>query len=62
LATALQFTLNTPIAIAGKLLVNTFDLLTQRFVLVIATLSMLLVGLVVKRAGGEAGYLAGFRN
>jgi hypothetical protein len=38
------------------------DLLPQLLVLVITTLSMPLIGLVIKRAGGKAGYLAGLRN
>jgi hypothetical protein len=61
-ATTLQLTRDTTIAIAWKFLVNTLDLLAQLLVLIITTLSMLLVGFVVKRAGGKAGYLAGFRN
>ncbi len=48
--------------LAWKFLVNTLDLLAQLLVLIITTLSMLLVRFVVKRAGGKACYLAGFRN
>jgi hypothetical protein len=42
--------------------VNPLDLLPQLLVLVIKMFAMLVVGLVVKRAGGKASYLAGFRN
>jgi hypothetical protein len=62
MATAFQLTFYPPISVARKFLVNAFDLLTQLLVLVFTTLSMLLVRFVVKRAGGKASYLAGFRN
>ena len=52
MATAFQLTFYPPISVARKLLVNAFDELTQLLVLVVTTLSMLFVGLVVKRAGG----------
>jgi len=61
-AATVQFDGDTTIAIARKFLVNRLDLLAQLLVLIITALSMLLVGFVVKRAGGEACYLAGFRN
>jgi heme/copper-type cytochrome/quinol oxidase subunit 1 len=61
-ATALQFTFYPPISVARKSLVNAFDLLAQSLVIVFTTFSMLFVGFVVKRAGREARYLAGFRN
>jgi len=51
-ATAFQLTGYSPISVARKFLVNAFDLLTQLFILVITTLSMLFVGFVVKRAAG----------
>jgi hypothetical protein len=44
--------LDTPISVAWKLFVNAFDLLSQLVVLVVATLAILLVGFVVKRAEG----------
>jgi len=50
-ATAFQFTLYPPIAVARKSLVNAFDLLAQLLVNVVATFSILLVGFVVERAG-----------
>jgi hypothetical protein len=42
--------------------VNTFDLLSQLLVLVIAPLAVAPIRFVVKRAGSKTGYLAGFRN
>ena len=41
---------------------NALDLLAQFLVIVVTTFSVLFVGFVVKRAGGKARYLAGFRN
>jgi hypothetical protein len=52
MTTAFQLTLDPPIAVARKFLVNAFDELTQLLVLVVTTFSILFVGLVVKRAGG----------
>jgi hypothetical protein len=50
------------IAITGKFLMNTFDLLPKLFVFVVAFPGVFGVGLVVVGAGGEIAYLAGFRN
>ena len=61
-AATLQLPRDTTIAIAWKVLVDAFDLLPQLLVLIVATLSMQLVGFVVERAGGKACYFAGFRN
>ena len=60
-AATLQLTRDTTIAVAWKVLVDAFDLLPQ-LVLLVATLSMQLVGFVVERAGGKACYFAGFSN
>lgn len=60
--TAFQLALYPPVAVARKFLVNTFDLLSQLIVFVVTTIPVLFVGFVVKRAGGQARYLAGFRN
>jgi hypothetical protein len=44
-ATAFHLTREPPISVARKFLVNAFDLLTQFFILVITTFSMVFVGL-----------------
>jgi hypothetical protein len=50
--TAFQRASEAPISVARKFLVNAFDLLTQVFILVVTTFSVLFVGFVIKRAGG----------
>lgn len=61
-AATFQFMRDTTIAITWKVLVNAFNLLSQVLILSVLILAMLFVGFVVKRAGRQAGYLAGFRN
>jgi hypothetical protein len=61
-ALAIQFFDHATITIAREFLLNSVDLLPQLLVFLIAALSMLRVGLVIERAGGDAGYLAGLRN
>jgi hypothetical protein len=51
-ASPFQLALHTPISIARKLFVYALDLLPQLVVFFVAPLSILFVGLVVKRAGG----------
>jgi hypothetical protein len=48
--TAFQRASEPPISVARKFLVNAFDLLTQVFILVVTTFSVLFVGFVIKRA------------
>jgi hypothetical protein len=50
------------IAVAGELLVNAFNLLSQVLIVGLTPASALWVWLVVIAAGGEPSYLAGFRN
>jgi hypothetical protein len=61
-AAALEFPLDSAIAITGKLFMNAFDLLTKLLILVVTFLGMFGIGLVVVAAGSELAYLAGFRN
>jgi hypothetical protein len=61
-ATAFQFTSNTPIAVTRKLLVNAFDFLSQLLIVVFTTPALLRIELVVIAAGRKPRYLAGFRN
>src|SRR5262245_35284116 len=61
-AAAVQLDSHATIAITWEFLVNTLDLVSQLLVLIATTLPMVGVGFVVKRAGGKASYLAGFRN
>jgi len=59
---SVQRPLDAAIAIAGKLAMNAFDLLTQLLILVTKSLGMFQVGLVVIATGGQPAYLTGFRN
>jgi hypothetical protein len=61
-ARPLQRTFDAAVAIAGKLRMNLFNLMTKLFIFVFDRLLMLFVGLVVIAAGGQPAYLAGFRN
>jgi hypothetical protein len=51
-SSAFQLTRYTPISVARKLFVYALDLLPQLLVVVIAPVSMVFVGFIVKRAGG----------
>jgi hypothetical protein len=59
---AFQLAGNTPVAVARKLFMNTFDLFTQLLVVGVTPAAMLCIGFVVIAAGRKSSYLAGFRN
>ena len=59
---ALEFPLDTAIAITGEFFMNPFDLLTKLFILVVTFPGVFGIGLVVITAGRQLAYLAGFRN
>jgi hypothetical protein len=62
LATAFEVAEDPPAPITGQLLVNAFDLLSQFLVGRLTASTIGRIGFVVIAAGGNSGYLAGFRN
>ena len=61
-AATIQLNRDSAVAVAGKFVMNPFDLLTKLFIVVVTVPLIMLVGLVVVAAGSESAYLAGFRN
>jgi hypothetical protein len=58
----LQMPCDAAVAVAGKLPMYSFNLMTKLFILVVDNLLMLFVGAVVIAARRQSAYFAGFRN